>query len=101
MTISKFWQLSIKPFFIAPQWEVAIIAKIFLGLFAVYMFASILVMGVGIHYIIEKVFPDKSTIDVISGNFLYIFDRVHRAILLSAPSFSSSSVMDTLADKKE
>ena len=87
MTISKFWQLSIKPFFIAPQWEVAIIAKIFLGLFAVYMFASILVMGVGIHYIIEKVFPDKSTIDVISGNFLYIFDASRRVASKRWPTF--------------
>ena len=37
------------------------------------MFASILVMGVGIYYIIEKVFPDKSTIDVINQGIFFMF----------------------------
>lgn len=52
MTILKFWQLSIKSFFAFPQWEVAIINKIFLGLFAAYMFAYILALGVSIYYIL-------------------------------------------------
>ena len=56
MTILKFWQLSIKAFFRAPQWEVTIIAKIFLGLFVVYMLASILALGVRIYYILGRTF---------------------------------------------
>ena len=44
MTILKFWQLQIKAFFRAPQWEAALIAKIFMGLFAGYMFVSILAL---------------------------------------------------------
>ena len=74
MTILKFWQLSIKAFFRAPQWEVAIIAKIFLGLFAAYMFASILAMGVGIYYILRRTFPEHSTIDIINQGFSLCFD---------------------------
>jgi hypothetical protein len=73
MTISKFWQLSIKAFFRAPQWEVAIIAKIFMSLFAAYMFASILVVGVGFYYIIGKTFPEHSTIDIINQGFSLFF----------------------------
>ena len=57
MTILKFWQLSIKSFFAPPQWEVAIINKIFLGLFAAYMFAYILALGVSIYYILGRTFP--------------------------------------------
>lgn len=73
MTISKFWQLSIKAFFRAPQWEVAIIAKIFMSLFAAYMFASILVVGVGVYYIIGKTFPEHSTIEIINQGVFFIF----------------------------
>lgn len=73
MTISKFWQLSIKAFFRAPQWEVAIIAKIIMSLFAAYMFASILVMGVGVYYIIGKTFPEQSTIDLINQGVFFVF----------------------------
>ena len=99
MTISKFWQLSIKAFFRAPQWEVAIIAKIFMSLFAAYMFASILVVGVGVYYIIGKTFPEYSTIEIINqGGFLYFFDRVYRPFLFSTSSFNSSSIMDTITD---
>ena len=34
MTSLKFWQFDIKAFFRAPQWEVAIVAKIFMAIFA-------------------------------------------------------------------
>jgi hypothetical protein len=66
MTISKFWHLLINAFFRAPQWEVAIIAKILLGLFAAYMFFSILALGVEIYYILEIIFPGHSTIEIIN-----------------------------------
>ena len=57
MTILKFWQLSIKSFFRVTRWEVAFSTKIFLGLFAVYMLASILALGVSIYYILGRTFP--------------------------------------------
>lgn len=72
MTISKFWQLEIKSFFRMPQWEVAVIAKIFLGLFALYMFVSLLAFGVGIYYILEKVFPEQSTLMLINQGVFYV-----------------------------
>lgn len=56
MTILKFWQLSIKSFSRVPRWEVAIGIKIFLGLFAVYMLASILALGVSIYHILGQTF---------------------------------------------
>ena len=56
MTILKFWQLSIKSFFRVPRWEVAISTKIFLGLLAVYMLASILALEASIYYILGLTF---------------------------------------------
>ena len=57
MTILKFWQLSIKSFFRVTRWELAFSTKIFLGLFAAYMFAYILALGVSIYYILGRTFP--------------------------------------------
>lgn len=95
MTTLKFWQLSIKAFFRAPQWEAAIIAKIFLGLFAVYLFASILVIGVGIYYILEKTFPDHSTIDIINQGvfFMFLIEFIGRFFFQHLPSTEVQSWM--------
>ena len=95
MTILKFWQLSIKAFFRAPQWEVAVIAKIFLSLFAVYMFASVLLLGVGIYYIIEKTFPEHSTIDIINQGvfFMFLIEFIGRFFFQNPPSTQVQSWM--------
>lgn len=52
------------------------------------MFASILVMGVGIYSIIEKVFPDKSTIDVINQGifFMFLIEFIERFFFQYPPS---------------
>lgn len=95
MTISKFWQLQIKAFFRAPQWEVAIVAKIFLGLFAAYMFVSILAIGVGIYYILEKIFPEHSTIDIINQGvfFMFLIEFIGRFFFQHPPSTQVQSWM--------
>ena len=95
MTILKFWQLSIKAFFRAPQWEVAIIAKIFLGLFAAYMFASILVIGVGIYYILGRTFPEHSTIDIINQGvfFMFLIEFIGRFFFQQPPTTHVQSWM--------
>ncbi len=43
--------------FRAPRCEVVTITKIFLGLFAAYMFASILALWLSIYYILGRTFP--------------------------------------------
>lgn len=52
------------------------------------MFASILVMGGGIYYIIEKVFLDKSTIDVINQGifFMFLIEFIGRFFFQHPPS---------------
>jgi hypothetical protein len=44
-----------------------------MSLFAAYMFASILVVGVGVYYIIGKTFPEYSTIEIINQGVFFIF----------------------------
>ena len=88
MTISKFWQLEIKSFFRAPQWEVAVIAKIFIALFGIYLFVNIMALGVGAYYIVEKVFPDEPTISLINQGifFAFLIEFISRYFFQQSPS---------------
>ena len=88
MTISKLWQLEIKSFFRAPQWEVAVIAKIFIALFGIYLFFSIMAIGVGAYYIVEKVFPDEPTISLINQGifFAFLIEFITRYFFQQSPS---------------
>ena len=88
MTILKFWQLEFKAFFRAPQWEVAAIAKIFIGLMVLFMFMYLMALGPGIYYILKKMFPNHSTIDLINQGvfFLFLIECVARFFFQQPPS---------------
>ena len=88
MTILKFWQLEIKAFFRAPQWEVAAIAKIFIGLIALFLFMNVIALGTGIYYILEKTFPNQPTIDLINQGvfFLFLIEFITRFFFQQPPS---------------
>ena len=73
MTSLKFWQFDIKAFFRAPQWEVAIVAKIFMAIFGAYLFLSVMAIGVGAYYVLQKEFPNEPTIDLINKGVFFIF----------------------------
>ncbi len=73
MTSLKFWQFDIKAFFRAPQWEVAIVAKIFMAIFGAYLFLSVMAIGVGAYYVLQKEFPNETTIDLINKGVFFIF----------------------------
>ena len=64
--------MGLKAFFRAPQWEVTIISKIFLGLLAAYIILSILVIGIVVYYIVEKMFPETPPIEVINQGIFYV-----------------------------
>ena len=73
MTSLNFWQFDIKAFLRAPKWEVAIVAIIFMAIFEAYFFISVIAIGVGAYYILQKEFPNEPTIDLINKGVFFIF----------------------------
>ncbi|MBH45905.1 MAG: hypothetical protein CMC93_04745, partial [Flavobacteriaceae bacterium] len=86
--------------FRAPQWEIAIIAKIFMAIFRAYLFLSVMAMGVRAYYILHKEFPNEPNIDFINKGVFFVV--LIKAILryFSKPPQQPSSVLDFVAHKK-
>jgi hypothetical protein len=60
-----------KKFFRSPQWEMKLVTRILIGFFVLYMAASFLLLGLGLHYLLEKMVPEHPPINVINRVFIY------------------------------
>jgi len=65
--------LTKKKFFRAPQWELKMAARIFIGFLTLYFLLVFLGLGIGLFFIIRKVFPEADPISVVNQWLIYFF----------------------------
>ena len=73
ITVKQSFFLSKKKFFRAPQWELKLAARIFIGFLILYFLVAFLALGVGLFFIIRKFFPDQEPVSVVNQWMLYFF----------------------------
>ncbi len=72
-SILESFRLSKKKFFRAPQWELKLAVRIFIGFIALYFLASFLFLGIGAYFIAQKKAPDQDPVFFINSFLAYYF----------------------------
>lgn len=97
MSISLKQSLSLakKKFFRAPQWELKMAARIFIGFLTLYFLLVFLGLGIGLFFIIRKVFPEADPISVVNQWLIYFFalDFLFRYFLQNPPVSDVKSLL--------
>lgn len=88
--IRRFLYLQWKQYFRSPYWQKNIAIKIFIGLFALYMIGVFLLMGVGLFYGLEKMFPESDPFVLVNKGIFYwvLADLMMRFFLQKLPIMS-------------
>ena len=86
----KFILLEWRRFFRSSYWQKSLILNILLGLFALYMLVSFLIIGFAIYPILKDKFPDKDPFILVNRFLIYIFlfDLIFRYFLQNLPKLS-------------
>ncbi len=86
----KFITLEWHRFFRSSYWQKSLILNILLGLFALYMLASFLIIGLAIYPMLKEKVPDKDPFILINRFLIYVFliDLIIRYFLQNLPKLS-------------
>ena len=83
----KFITLEWRRFFRSSYWQKSLILNILLGLFALYMLASFLIIGLAIYPMLKEKVPDKDPFILVNRFLIYVFliDLIIRYFLQNLP----------------
>jgi fatty acid desaturase len=81
--------LSKKKFFRAPQWELKLAARIFIGFIVLYFLVVFLALGIGLFFIIREASPDQDPVSVVNLWIIYFFgiDFLMRYFIQNPPYY--------------
>jgi len=87
--------LSKKKFFRAPQWELKLAARIFIGFIVLYFLVVFLALGIGLFFIIREASPDQDPISVVNLWIIYFFgiDFLMRYFIQNPPITDVKSLL--------
>ena len=86
----KFITLEWRRFFRSSYWQKSLILNILLGLFALYMLVSFLIIGLAIYPMLKEKVPDKDPFILVNRFLIYVFliDLIIRYFLQNLPKLS-------------
>ena len=90
MKIKHFVNLEWKQYFRSPYWQKSIGLKILMGFFGLYFMIMFLFIGIGIHPILKKMYPEQDPFIIVTGVLFYwmIADLVMRFFFQKLPVMS-------------